>query len=160
MWILAYVLVGIDDFLKVPGLRFCGHVPNSHRNKNLKRYISNLFEKMVFWTPKDCCPPSVGAKETFSSSLNVTILQMIRNESVRFGRYIDIEVSYKILQLEVSKLVPILHYPACFQKELFAGSFEQKHPSSFRGQTLKFLVFFLPHSTVFHKIAKVNFSKN
>jgi hypothetical protein len=35
---------------------------------------------------------------------------MVRNESVIFGRHIDIEVSYKILQLEVPKLVPILHY--------------------------------------------------
>jgi hypothetical protein len=52
---------------------------------------------------------------------------------VIFGRHIDIEVSYKILQLEVPKLVPILHYPACFQKRLFGGSFEQKHPQSFRG---------------------------
>jgi hypothetical protein len=30
---------------------------------------------------------------------------MLRNESVRFGRHIDIEVSYKILQLEVPKFV-------------------------------------------------------
>jgi hypothetical protein len=43
------------------------------------------------------------------------ILQMVRNESVRFGRHIDIELSYKILQLEVPKLVPILYYLACFQ---------------------------------------------
>jgi hypothetical protein len=51
------------------------------------------------------------------------ISQMVRNESVRFGRHIDIEVSYKLLRLEVPKLVPILHYPACFQKGLFGGSF-------------------------------------
>jgi len=41
---------------------------------------------------------------------------MVRNESVRFGRHVDIEVSYKILQLEIPKLVLILHYLACFQK--------------------------------------------
>jgi hypothetical protein len=35
--------------------------------------------------------------------------------------------------LEVPKLVPILHYPACFQKGLFGGNFEQKHPQAFRG---------------------------
>jgi hypothetical protein len=52
---------------------------------------------------------------------------------VRFDRHIDIEVNYKVLQLEVPKLVPILHYPACFQKGLFGSIFEQKHPSSFRG---------------------------
>jgi hypothetical protein len=53
---------------------------------------------------------------------------MVRNGRVRFGRHIDIEVSYKILRLEVPRLVPILHYLACFQKGLFGGSFEQKHP--------------------------------
>jgi hypothetical protein len=86
-----------------------------------------------FWTPKDCCPPFVGAKKTFSSTLNVMISQIVRNESVIFGRHIDIEVSYKILQLEVPKLVPLLHYLACFQKGLFGGNFEQKHPQAFRG---------------------------
>jgi hypothetical protein len=53
------------------------------------------------------------------------ISQMVRNESVRFGRHIDIEVSYKILQLEIQKLVLILHCLACFQKGLFGGNFEQ-----------------------------------
>jgi hypothetical protein len=62
------------------------------------------------------------------------ILQMVRNESVRFGRHIDIEVSYKFLQLEIPKLVLILHYLACFQKGLFGGNFEQKHPWSFRSK--------------------------
>jgi hypothetical protein len=76
----------------------------------------------------------VGAKNTFSSTLNVMILQMVRNESVRFGRHIDIEASYKILQLEVPKLVLILYYLACFQKGLFGGNFEHIHPSSLRSQ--------------------------
>jgi hypothetical protein len=40
---------------------------------------------------------------------------MVRNESVRLGRHIDIEVSYKILQLEVPKNVPSLQNPPCFQ---------------------------------------------
>jgi hypothetical protein len=44
---------------------------------------------------------------------------------VRFGRHIDIEVSYKILWLEIPKLVSILHYLACFQKGLFGGNFEK-----------------------------------
>jgi hypothetical protein len=70
---------------------------------------------VVLLDPKDCCPPFAGAKKTFSSILNVMISQMVRNESVRFGRHIDIEVSYKILQLEVPKNVPILQNPPCFQ---------------------------------------------
>jgi hypothetical protein len=47
-------------------------------------------------------------KRNFSSTLNVMILQMVRNETVRFGRHIDIEISYKILRLKISKLVLIL----------------------------------------------------
>jgi hypothetical protein len=94
------------------GMRFCGHVPNSPRNKN---------------------PPLAGAKKTCSSILNVMISQMVRNESVIFGKHIDIEVTYKILRLEVPKLVPILHYPACFRKGLFGSSFEPKHPQACRG---------------------------
>jgi hypothetical protein len=54
-------------------------------------------------------------KKTLSSTLNVMISQMVRNMGVRFGWHIDIEVSYKILQLGVPKLVPILHYLPCFQ---------------------------------------------
>jgi hypothetical protein len=114
-------------------MRFFGYVPNSPKNKNPKWHISYLLEKLVFWTPKDYCSPWAGAKKTYSLTLNVMISQMERNESVKFGRHIDIEVSYKILQLEVPKLVPILHYWACFQKGLFRGNFEQRHPLSFVG---------------------------
>ena len=46
-------------------MRFCGYVPNSHRNKKPKRHISYLYEKVVFLTPKDCYPPYVGAKNLF-----------------------------------------------------------------------------------------------
>jgi hypothetical protein len=45
------------------------------------------------------------------------ISQMVRNESVRFGRHIDIEVSYKILQLEVPKMVLILHIRLAFNRD-------------------------------------------
>ena len=92
------------------GMKFCGHVPSSPKNKNLKRHISYLLEKVVFWTPKDCCPTLAGAIETFFSTLNVIISQMVRNETVKFGRHIEIEVSYKILWLNIPKLVLILHY--------------------------------------------------
>jgi hypothetical protein len=74
------------------GMRFCGHIPNSPGNKNLKRHISYLLEKVVFLDPKGCCPPWVGVKKTFSSTFYIMILQMVRNESVRFGRYIEIEI--------------------------------------------------------------------
>jgi hypothetical protein len=77
-------------------MSFCGHVLNSPRNKS---YISYLLEKVVFLDLKRLLSPLGKGKKTFSSTLNVMILQMVRNESVRFGRHIDIEVSYKILWL-------------------------------------------------------------
>jgi hypothetical protein len=85
---------------------------------------------VVLLEPKSLLFPLGRGKKTFSS--NVMILQIVRNKNARFGRHIDIEVSYKILWLEVPKLVPILYDLACFQKGLFGGSFEQKHPSFFR----------------------------
>jgi hypothetical protein len=98
-------------------MRFCGHIPKSPRNnKNPKRHISYLLENVVLLDPKRLLSPLGRGEKTFSSTLNVKILQMARNESVRLGRHIDIEVSYMILWLEVSKLVPILHYPACFKR--------------------------------------------
>ena len=128
--------VEIDDFTQAStpcmGMRFCGHVLNSPKNKNLKKRILNLLKKWLFWTQKTVDPLLQGNK-TFSSTPNVVISQVIRNESMRFDRHIDIEVRYKTLWLEIPKLVQILHYPACFQKGLFGDSFEQKHPWRFRG---------------------------
>jgi hypothetical protein len=43
------------------------------------------------------------------------ILQMVRNECVRFGGHVDIEVSYKIVQLDVLKKTPSLENPPCFE---------------------------------------------
>jgi hypothetical protein len=43
------------------------------------------------------------------------ILQTVTNECVRFGGHIDIEVSYKILQLDILKETPILHNLSCFE---------------------------------------------
>jgi hypothetical protein len=47
--------------------------------------------------------------------LNVMILQTVKNKCVRFGGHVDIEVSYKILQLEVLKENPILHVLSYFE---------------------------------------------
>jgi hypothetical protein len=114
-------------------MRFCGHVPNSPRKNNLKRHISYLLEKLVFLDLKRFLFPLDRGKKNFFFNFECYDHTTVRNESVRFGKHIDIEVSYKILQLEVPKLVPILHYPACFQKGLFGGNFGQKHPQAFRG---------------------------
>jgi hypothetical protein len=83
------------------GMRFCGHIPKNyltHLEIRIRRGSFHIYlKKWFFWTPKDCCPPWIRAKKTLSSTLNVMISQMVRNEGVRFGGHIDIEVSYKIL---------------------------------------------------------------
>jgi hypothetical protein len=39
----------LSRFHTYVGMRFCGHVPNSPRNKNPKRLIPYLFEKSGFF---------------------------------------------------------------------------------------------------------------
>jgi hypothetical protein len=46
-------------------MRFCGHVPNSPRNKNLKRLILNLLLKVVFLDPKRLLSPFGKGKKDF-----------------------------------------------------------------------------------------------
>jgi hypothetical protein len=41
---------------------------------------------------------------------------MVRNESVRFGMHVDIEVSYKTLHLEIPKLVLIFTIWLAFKR--------------------------------------------
>jgi hypothetical protein len=54
-------------------------------------------------------------KKTFSMILNLMISQTERNECLRFGGHVGIQVSYKILRLEVLKDSPILVTSPCFQ---------------------------------------------
>jgi hypothetical protein len=68
-------------------MRVCVHV---------KRHIPYVLEKVVFMDPKKLLSLFHRGEKNFFSTLNVMISQMLRNESVRFGRHIDIEVSYKI----------------------------------------------------------------
>jgi hypothetical protein len=71
------------------------------------------FKKWFFWRSKLYCPCLAQGKKTVLSTLNVMILQTVRNEYVRFGGHVDIEVSYKILQLDVLKETSILHNLSC-----------------------------------------------
>jgi hypothetical protein len=69
MWISAYPFVEIDDFLKVPHLvwvwdfvdMYLAHLETRIWSPTIHNYSKNRF----FWTPKDCCPPFVGAKKNF-----------------------------------------------------------------------------------------------
>ena len=60
------------------------------------------------------------------------ILQLVKNECVRFGVHVDIEVIYKIFWLDVQTKTPSLQNPPCLEEELFSGSFDEKYPQNFR----------------------------
>jgi hypothetical protein len=64
------------------------------------------FKKWFFWLSKLYYSLRAQGKKNFFSNLNVMILQTVRNECIRFGGHVDIEVSYKILQLDVLKKDP------------------------------------------------------
>jgi hypothetical protein len=68
-------------------MRFCEHVPNSLRNKNPKRHIPYLLEKVVFLDSKRLLSPFCRGEKNFFFNFDVMISQMVRNESVRFGRH-------------------------------------------------------------------------
>jgi hypothetical protein len=87
-------------------LREYRHVPNSPRNNNLKSVIHIYSKKMVFLPLKILLYPLNTRINLFFSTLNVTISEMVKNECERFGGHVDMQVSYKILQLEVSKKAP------------------------------------------------------
>jgi hypothetical protein len=87
-----------------------------HLGTRIWRGKFHIFLKHWFsWPSKLCNPLRVHGKKTFLSTLNVTILQTVRNEYVRFGGHVDIEVSYKILQLDVRKETPILQNLSSFE---------------------------------------------
>jgi hypothetical protein len=72
------------------------------------------FKKWFFGLQNFVVPLGCRGKKTFLSTLNVMILQIVKNEYVRFGGHVDIEVSYKILWLDVLKETSILHNLSCF----------------------------------------------
>ena len=54
-------------------------------------------------------------KKFFLVNFERLILKTVGNESVRFSGYADIEVNYKILQLDVLKEALFLHNLSCFE---------------------------------------------
>jgi hypothetical protein len=96
-------------------MKFCKHIPNSPTNANVKRITLYIVQKIVFLGSKTLLYLSGIGEKTFLSTLNVMISQTVRNECVRFGGHVDIEVSYKILRLDVLKETPSLQNPPCFE---------------------------------------------
>jgi hypothetical protein len=84
----------------------------THLETRIWRGTFHIYFKKWFFTLLS----SLGiGKKSFLSTLNIMILQMVRNEHLRFGGHVHIEVRYKILQLNVLKKTQILHNLSCFE---------------------------------------------
>ena len=60
-----------------------------------------IYFKKWFFGLQNCAVPLGHRQKTFSLTLNVMILQTMRNEFVRFGEHVHIEIMYNILWLEI-----------------------------------------------------------
>jgi hypothetical protein len=97
-------------------MRFCRYVPNSLRNKNPKRHISYLLEKVVFLDPKRLLSPLGRGEKSFFFNFECYDLTNSKEWKVRFDRHVDIEVSYKILWMEVPKFSSLLSKEAVWRQ--------------------------------------------
>jgi hypothetical protein len=100
LWISGDLTVENKFFLNVPYLLWVWEFVNMyliHLDTRIKSYTTRVYSKKVFfWPPKLCCPPLALGKKN-SSTLKFTTLQMVKNECVRFGGHVDVQVYYKIL---------------------------------------------------------------
>jgi hypothetical protein len=84
-------------FIALVDMRF-GDMYLTHLETRIWRGTFHIyFRKWFFWPSKLCCSFRAQGKKTFWSTLNVMILQTVRNECVRFGGHVDIEVTLFIL---------------------------------------------------------------
>jgi hypothetical protein len=119
MWISAYPLVENNFFLNVPLLLWMwdfAHMYLTQLGTRVWSPASHIYiQKWFFGPPKHCCPSWAQWNKKNSLTLNLMILQTIRNECLRFGGHVGIKISYKILHLEVLKNSPFLVTSPCFQ---------------------------------------------
>jgi hypothetical protein len=101
MWISAYPFAENNFFGNPPQLWWIWGFAHMYLTQIRTRTWSPATHiyvwKWFFWPPKYCYPSGHSGKKTFCLTLNVMISQTVRNEYVRFGGHVDIEVSYKIL---------------------------------------------------------------
>ena len=109
-WISACLFVQNDVFLKIPYISwvwdfvymYLTHLGTSIWSPPIHIYPKNW----LFWPSKLCCIPCAQGKKLYYPTSNLTILQTMRNKCIRFGGYVKIQISYKILRLEVPKKSP------------------------------------------------------
>ena len=113
------------------GMKICEHIPNSLRNKNLKRLIPNLLERVVFWASKTLQSPSGTWKINFF--FNFELFNLPNGKEWVSKIWCTLDIHYQILWLDIPKEVLILHWSPDFQEGCFLGNFDKKTPFFFRG---------------------------
>jgi hypothetical protein len=94
MWISSYPFVQNDVFFKVPYVLWVWDFVDMYlthlqtRIWNPSSYIYS--KKWFFWPPKNYCIPWAHGSFLFFSTLIIMLLQMVRNESVWFGKHVDL----------------------------------------------------------------------
>ena len=106
-------LIFSQCFIPLVDMRFWRHVPNSFRNKNMKRNIPYLLRYLVFCF-QNFVVPLRHRKKNFFIKFECYDLANGKEWVWKFGGIIGIEFSYKILQLEVLKEAIILDNSPCF----------------------------------------------
>jgi hypothetical protein len=68
-------------------------------------HLPCYLESFVFFNLQNSVVSIGIGEKAFLSTLNFMISQMVKNECVKFGRHVDKQVNYKILQLKVPNIV-------------------------------------------------------
>jgi hypothetical protein len=101
IWISAYPFAGNNFFGNLPQLWWIwdfAHMYLTQLGTRMWSPESHIYvQKWFFWPPKHCCTSRAQWEKTFSLTLNLIISQTVRNECLRLGGHVGIQVSYKIL---------------------------------------------------------------
>jgi hypothetical protein len=137
MWISAYPLVEIDEFLKVPHLVWAWDFVDmylTHLEIRVWSPAIHIYSIIwFFWPLKHCCTLWAHTKKTFSFTLNLMISQSVKNQRLKFGGHVNMKVRSKILRLDVPKKIRTFYNPPCCQQGPFWGSFAENDAVVFRG---------------------------
>ena len=136
VWISAFSFVQNDVFLKVPYIFWVWDFVNMYlihlRIRIWSPPIYIYSKKCFFWPPKHSCIPWVYGEKLFFQLWTIWSCKKVRNETIRFGGHVDLQVSYKILWSKIPKKALILHNLPCFQEGLFEAVLDSMRPLMFR----------------------------
>jgi hypothetical protein len=96
-------------------MRFCKHVPNSPKDKNKMLHNPCQLKNVVILASKTLLFSIGTGGKTFSSTLNFMILQMVRNECVKFGGHVYKQVNYRSFKVPNNAQSTLLLIGGCFE---------------------------------------------